>query len=473
MSQSIDSGGKAWGGRFREATDKMVEAFSASIHYDRRLYREDIRGSLAHVAMLGAQGILSTDDVAAISAGLREIEAEIERGQLPFRQELEDIHMHIERRLIEKIGPVGGRLHTARSRNDQVNLDIRLWLREEGRRIRVALANLMGALLTQAERHAETPFPGYTHLQRAQPVTFGHHMLAYVEMFRRDSGRFADASRRMNQSPLGVAALAGTPYPIDRHRLARDLGFDGPTRNSIDTSADRDFAAEFLAAAAICAMHLSRLSEELVLWSTSEFQFIELADAFCTGSSIMPQKKNPDVPELVRGKTGRVYGALVALLTVCKGLPLAYNRDLQEDKEPLFDAADTLRASLAVMAGAVQTMRLREDNVQRSMAHGHLTATDIADFLAMRGVPFREAHEITGRIVRECEDRGIDTTTLAPADLIRFHPAFADAPPDAFSIRASIAARRSFGGTAPERIREALAEARQAYEQLLDETSAL
>ncbi len=457
---------KAWGGRFREATDKLVEAFSASIHYDSRLYREDVRGSIAHARMLGAQGILSAGDVEAICTGLKEIEGEIERGELPFRQELEDIHMHIERRLIDKIGPAGGRLHTARSRNDQVNLDVRLYLREESRRIRAALADLIGAFLEQAAKHVETPFPGYTHLQRAQPVTFAHHMLAYVEMFRRDAERFEDAARRMNRLPLGVAAMAGTPYPIDRERVAKDLGFDGVTRNSIDTSADRDFAVEFLSACAITAMHLSRLSEELILWSTSEFQFVALADSFCTGSSIMPQKKNPDVPELVRGKTGRVYGSLITLLTICKGLPLAYNRDLQEDKEPLFDAIDTVRASLGVSAGAVRTMTLLADNVQRSLARGHLTATDLADFLALRGVPFREAHEITGRIVADCEARGIDTTALTRDDLVPFHAAFAEAGDDAFSIRASIHARKSVGGTAPERVREALEEARRAHEAL-------
>lgn len=458
-----------WGGRFREGTDKLVQAFSASIHYDRRLYREDIRGSIAHAGMLGAQGIIASEDVAAIVKGLREIEGEIDRGEMPFRQEFEDIHMHIERRLIDKIGPAGGRLHTARSRNDQVNLDVRLYLREEIRNLRMGLAELGEAFLEQAEKHAATPFPGYTHLQRAQPVTFGHHMLAYVEMLRRDAERFADCAKRMNRSPLGAAALAGTPYPIDRERVARELGFEGVTRNSIDTSADRDFAIEFLAACAITAMHLSRLSEELILWSTSEFKFIELADAFCTGSSIMPQKKNPDVPELVRGKTGRVYGALITLLTLCKGLPLAYNRDLQEDKEPLFDAGDTVRACLAVTAGAVRTMTLLPENINRSLGNGHLTATDLADFLAMRGVPFRDAHEITGKIVRDCEDRKIDTTQLTVAQLQAFHPAFQDAPADIAGLQASIDSRQSQGGTSPVRVREALAEAKSALALLVQD----
>lgn len=458
---------KAWGGRFREGTDKLVEAFTASIHYDSRLYRQDIRGSIAHAQMLGKQGILAAEDVAAIVAALQEIEGEIERGEMPFRQELEDIHMHIERRLIEKIGAAGGRLHTARSRNDQVNLDVRLYLCEEIRRIRAGIAELIGAFLVQAEAHAATPFPGYTHLQRAQPVTFGHHMLAYVEMFRRDEARFADASRRMNVSPLGAAALAGTPYPIDRREVATALGFDGVTRNSIDTSASRDFAVEFLSACAITAMHLSRLSEELILWSASEFKFIELADAYCTGSSIMPQKKNPDVPELVRGKTGRVYGALITLLTICKGLPLAYNRDLQEDKEPLFDAGDTVRASLAVTAGAIRTLKLLTKNVDRSLGNGHLTATDIADFLAMSGVPFREAHEITGRIVRDCEDKGVDTTALTAADLKPYHPAFEKAPADLLTIQSSLSARRSEGGTAPVQVQAALAEAKAYHDALV------
>ena len=462
-----EQGAKAWGGRFREKTNALVEDFSASIHYDKRLYREDIRGSLAHAAMLGAQGIIEADDVSAIEQGLRDIEGEIERGEMPYRKDLEDIHMHIERRLIEKIGAAGGRLHTARSRNDQVNLDVRLYLREEARRLQGGLAELMDAFLVQAEQHVETPFPGYTHLQRAQPITFGHHMLAYVEMFRRDAERFSDAARRMNRSPLGVAALAGTPYPIDRERIAGELGFDGVTRNSLDTSADRDFALEILSACAITAMHLSRLSEELILWSTSEFRFIELADAFCTGSSIMPQKKNPDVPELVRGKTGRVYGALINLLTTCKGLPLAYNRDLQEDKEPLFDAIDTVRASLAVTAGAVRTMTLLSANVAKSLDRGHLTATDFADFLTMQGVPFRDAHEITGRIVRECEDRGIDASELKGEALTAFHPAFAKAPAEGFSIRASIESRASQGGTAPQRVREAIVEARSAFDALV------
>jgi argininosuccinate lyase len=459
-----------WGGRFRGGTDKLVQAFSASIQYDSRLYRQDVRGSIAHARMLGKQGILAAKDVKSIVKGLKEIEGEIERGELPFRIELEDIHMHIERRLTEKIGPAGGRLHTARSRNDQVNVDVRMYLREEARHIRLGIAELAGAFLYQAEKHAATPFPGYTHLQRAQPVTFGHHMLAYVEMLRRDAGRFADAVKRMNDIPLGVAALAGTPYGIDRKQTAKELGFDGVTRNSIDTSASRDFAVEFLADCAIAAMHLSRLSEELILWSTAEFKFIELADAYCTGSSIMPQKKNPDVPELVRGKTGRVYGALITLLTICKGLPLAYNRDLQEDKEPLFDAIDTLRMSLAVTAGAVRTMTLLTKNVERSLYSGHLTATDLADFLAMNGIPFREAHEITGKIVRDCEDRGVDTSRLVARDLVKFHPVFAAAPAGQFTIGASIAARKSQGGTAPARVRAALEEARRWHAGLVAET---
>jgi len=393
---------KLWGGRFTQPTDKFVEEFTASIDFDQRMYRYDIQGSMAHARMLGRQGIIAPEEAQQICAGLEQILADIEAGKVEFTVALEDIHMNIESRLIENIGSVGGKLHTGRSRNDQVAVDIRLYLRDEMKAILTYLDKLQEALLTQADANLNTIMPGYTHLQTAQPVLFAHHMLAYYEMFCRDSGRMQDCLVRMNVLPLGAGALAGTTFPIDRESVAADLGFDGVTRNSLDSVSDRDFALEFCSAAATVMMHLSRLSEELVLWSSADFNFIELTDAFCTGSSIMPQKKNPDVPELVRGKTGRVYGNLMSLLTLMKSLPLAYNKDMQEDKEPLFDSIDTVKGSLKIFADMISQMYVKADNMRIAAARGYSTATDVADYCVTKGIPFRDAHEIVGKTVRYC-----------------------------------------------------------------------
>jgi argininosuccinate lyase len=393
---------KLWGGRFTQPTDKFVEEFTASIDFDQRMYRYDIQGSMAHARMLGRQGIIAPEEAQQICAGLEQILADIEAGKVEFTVALEDIHMNIESRLIENIGSVGGKLHTGRSRNDQVAVDIRLYLRDEMKAILNYLDKLQEALLTQADANLNTIMPGYTHLQTAQPVLFAHHMLAYYEMFCRDSGRMQDCLVRMNVLPLGAGALAGTTFPIDRESVAADLGFDGVTRNSLDSVSDRDFALEFCSAAATVMMHLSRLSEELVLWSSADFNFIELTDAFCTGSSIMPQKKNPDVPELVRGKTGRVYGNLMSLLTLMKSLPLAYNKDMQEDKEPLFDSIDTVKGSLKIFADMISQMYVKADNMRIAAARGYSTATDVADYCVTKGIPFRDAHEIVGKTVRYC-----------------------------------------------------------------------
>ncbi len=449
---------KLWGGRFAKRLDRLVEEFNASIGFDQRLARHDILGSIAHARMLAAQGIISRQDARAIVAGLIEILDEIEAGRVRFEVADEDIHLGVERRLRERIGEAGGRLHTGRSRNDQVALDVRLWLREALLDTVDGLLGLHRALLAQAEANPEVAMPGYTHLQRAQPVLFAHHMLAHAEALARDVARLRDLWPRLNVSPLGAGALAGVTYPLDRERTARELGFDGVTRNSLDAVADRDAVLEYLAAAAIAMMHLSRLAEETILWATAEFGFVELDDAFSTGSSIMPQKKNPDVAELVRGKTGRVYGHLMALLTTLKGLPLAYNKDMQEDKEGLFDTVDTLLVALAAFAGMIETLRVRAERTAAVAGASFTLATDLADYLAKRGVPFREAHEVVGRLVRECEARGIGLEDLTVEELRAASPHFG---PDAVpSVAAALAARDVIGGTAPRRVASELRAAR-------------
>jgi argininosuccinate lyase len=444
---------KLWGGRFTQPTDKFVEEFTASIDFDKRLYRHDIRGSIAHARMLGRQGIIPQADVESIIRGLEDILARIEDGSFDFSVSLEDIHMNIEARLSAAIGDAGKRLHTGRSRNDQVAVDIRLYLRDELDDISVFLDKLIESLLFQAERNLGVIMPGYTHLQVAQPILFSHHMLAYVEMFRRDMGRMEDCRKRLNVLPLGAGALAGTTFPIDREYVAEQLGFPEVTRNSLDSVSDRDFALEFMSASSILMMHLSRFSEELVLWSSSEFGFVDLSDSFCTGSSIMPQKKNPDVPELVRGKTGRVYGNLVALLTVMKSLPLAYNKDMQEDKEPLFDTIDTVKGSLKVFADMVREMRIRADAMRNAAARGFSTATDVADYLVRKGLPFRDAHEVVGKAVRYCVENGKDLPELSLETWKSFSEKIEADIFDAITLEASVNARKATGGTALERVR--------------------
>ncbi|BEH08518.1 argininosuccinate lyase [Geobacter sulfurreducens] len=444
---------KLWGGRFSEPTDQFVEEFTASIDFDKRLYHQDIRGSIAHARMLGKQGILPMAEVEKIVAGLQEVLARIEAGKFDFSVALEDIHMNIEARLTEKIGEAGKRLHTGRSRNDQVALDIRLYLRDEIVEISAYLDMLVDSLIYQAEANLGVIMPGYTHLQTAQPILFSHHMMAYVEMFTRDKGRMEDCLRRMNALPLGAGALAGTTFPIDREHVAELLDFPGVTRNSLDSVSDRDFALEFMGASSILMMHLSRFSEELILWSTSEFKFVELTDSFCTGSSIMPQKKNPDVPELVRGKTGRVYGNLMALLTVMKALPLAYNKDMQEDKEPLFDTIDTVKGSLKIFADMVREMRINAGNMRAAAAKGFSTATDVADYLVRQGMPFRDAHEVVGKTVAYCIANGKDLPDLTMDEWQGFSDKIGEDIFDAITLEASVNARAATGGTALERVR--------------------
>ncbi len=444
---------KLWGGRFTQPTDKFVEEFTASIDFDRRLYRQDIRGSIAHARMLGRQGIIPATDVESIVSGLENILARIEDGSFDFSVSLEDIHMNIEARLSAAIGEAGKRLHTGRSRNDQVAVDIRLYLRDELEVIKTYLDGLVDSLLFQAEKNLGVIMPGYTHLQVAQPILFSHHMLAYVEMFRRDRGRMEDCRKRLNALPLGAGALAGTTFPIDREYVAELLDFKEVTRNSLDSVSDRDFALEFMSASSILMMHLSRFSEELILWSSSEFSFVELSDSFCTGSSIMPQKKNPDVPELVRGKTGRVYGNLVALLTVMKSLPLAYNKDMQEDKEPLFDTIDTVKGSLKVFADMVREMGIRADNMRNAAARGFSTATDVADYLVRKGLPFRDAHEVVGKAVRYCVENSKDLPELSLEKWKSFSEKIDGDIFDAITLEASVNARRATGGTALERVK--------------------
>ncbi len=449
-----------WGGRFTQPTDKFVEEFTASIDFDKRMYRYDIQGSIAHAKMLAKQGIISKDEAQQIMAGLESILADIEKGNFEFKVSLEDIHMNIEARLIERIGPVGGKLHTARSRNDQVALDVRLYLRDELKEILVYLDKLQESLLSQAEGNLGVIMPGYTHLQTAQPILYAHHLLAYYEMTKRDAGRMADVLKRMNVLPLGAGALAGTTFPIDREFVAEQLGFDGVTRNSLDSVSDRDFALEFCAASSILMMHLSRLSEELILWSSADFAFIELTDAFCTGSSIMPQKKNPDVPELVRGKTGRVYGNLISLLTLMKSLPLAYNKDMQEDKEPLFDSIDTVKGSLKIFADMIALMKVRAENMRVAAARGFSTATDVADYCVRKGLPFRNAHEVVGKTVRYCIENSKDIPDLSIAEFRQFSELIDEDIYDFVTLEASVNARRATGGTAREAVEREIARAR-------------
>jgi argininosuccinate lyase len=453
-----------WGGRFEAGPSAIMERINASIGFDRKLWREDIQGSKAHAAMLARQGIIAQDDADDIAAGLDRIAGEIEAGTFVFRTALEDIHMNIEARLAELIGPAAGRLHTARSRNDQVATDFKLWVRNAFRRLDEDLKALQAAMIDQAERNAEAILPGFTHLQLAQPITFGHHLLAYVEMFGRDRSRVADAIARAADCPLGAAALAGTPYPIDRGATAAALGFARPSANSIDAVSDRDFALDYLATGAIIAVHLSRLAEELVLWSSDQFGFVRLSDGFTTGSSIMPQKRNPDAAELVRGKTGRVIGGLNALLIALKGLPLAYSKDMQEDKEPVFEAEDTLALALAAATGMIADMAPRREAMRRAADRGHVTATDLADWLVrVAGLPFRQAHHVAGRAVKEAESRGVQLSAL-PLDILRgIEPAIDERIVSVLTVEASVASRTSEGGTAPVRVREAIARARERF----------
>ncbi|MGD9540698.1 argininosuccinate lyase [Methylocystis sp.] len=447
---------KIWGGRFESATDKLLEAINVSIDFDKRLGLQDVRGSLAHVAMLAETGIVTREDAAKIIEGLERIKADIESERFEFSRALEDIHMNVESRLAELIGPAAGRLHTARSRNDQVATDFRLYIRDEIDALDRELADLQLALANRALEEAASVMPGFTHLQSAQPVTLGHHLLAYVEMIARDRGRFRDARARLNECPLGAAALAGTSFPIDRAMTAQALGFDRPTANSLDSVSDRDFVLETLSAAAICATHLSRFAEELVLWTTPQFGFIALSDKFTTGSSIMPQKRNPDAAELARGKSGRVIGALVALLVVMKGLPLAYSKDMQEDKEGAFDALDTLSLCIAAVAGMVRDMRVDRARMQDAAGAGYATATDLADWLVRTlSLPFREAHHVTGRIVALAETRGVGLEELTLEELRTVEPRINAEVFDVLGVEKSAQSRRSFGGTAPDNVRAA------------------
>ena len=447
-----------WGGRFAAGPDAIMAAINASIGFDQRLYAQDIRGSRAHAAMLAAAGILTHKDAEAIGEGLLTVLSEIEAGKFAFSTQLEDIHMNIEARLKEVIGEPAGRLHPARSRNDQVATDFRLWVRDQADAVIAALVALQRALVAQAEAGADWVMPGFTHLQTAQPVTWGHHMLAYVEMLSRDIGRFRDARARMNECPLGAAALAGTSFPIDRNMTAQALGFDRPMANSLDAVSDRDFALEFLCAASICAMHLSRFAEELVIWSAAQFRFVTLSDRFSTGSSIMPQKKNPDAAELIRAKIGRILGSTVALFTVMKGLPLAYSKDMQEDKEQLFDAADTLMLALAAMEGMVRDMTANRTNLERAASSGFSTATDLADWLVrVLGLPFREAHHVTGTLVALAEKNGCDLPELQMSEMQGVHPAINQDVYAVLGVQNSVASRQSYGGTAPDQVRAQVA----------------
>ncbi|TRD23279.1 argininosuccinate lyase [Palleronia caenipelagi] len=447
-----------WGGRFAGGPSEIMEAINASIGFDQRLAAQDIAGSRAHAAMLAAQGILTDKDAEAIREGLLTVLSEIEAGTFRFSTKLEDIHMNVEARLIELIGEAGRRLHTGRSRNDQVATDFRLWVREQCDAAITSIEALQEALLTQAEQGADWVMPGFTHLQTAQPVTWGHHMLAYVEMLARDKSRFSDARARMNECPLGAAALAGTSFPIDREATARALGFDRPMANSLDAVSDRDFALDFLGASSILAMHLSRLSEELVIWSSAQFRFVVMSDRFSTGSSIMPQKKNPDAAELIRAKIGRIFGAQTALLMVMKGLPLAYSKDMQEDKEQVFDAADTVMLSLAAMEGMISDLTANPDALRAAAGHGFSTATDLADWLVREaGLPFRDAHHVTGTLVARAEAKGCDLPDLSLEEMQEVHGAITVSIFDVLGVDNSVASRTSYGGTAPANVRAQIA----------------
>ncbi len=455
MSDPSKSAANAmWGGRFAEGPDAIMTAINASIGFDQRLYAQDIAGSRAHAAMLAAQGIISPSDAQAIGEGLLTVLSEIESGTFTFSTALEDIHLNVESRLTQLIGEPGKRLHTGRSRNDQVALDFRLWVRDQCDAAITSLTALMRAFVAQADAGADWVMPGFTHLQTAQPVTWGHHMMAYVEMFARDRSRFEDARRRMNECPLGAAALAGTSFPLDRDMTARALGFDRPTANSLDSVSDRDFALEFLAASSICAMHLSRFAEELVIWSSAQFRFVRLSDKWTTGSSIMPQKKNPDAAELLRAKLGRILGATVALFTVMKGLPLTYSKDMQEDKEQVFDAADTLMLGLAAMTGMVGDLTANRDVLKSAAASGFSTATDLADWLVQRlDLPFREAHHATGALVALAEAKGCDLPDLTLAEMNSVHDGITQEVYSVLGVENSIRSRTSYGGTAPDQVR--------------------
>jgi argininosuccinate lyase len=464
MSENAKSANAAWGGRFAGGPAEIMERINASIDFDKRLFAEDIAGSKAHCAMLVRQNILEAKDGEAIAAGLEQILSEIVAGNFVFKRAHEDIHMNVEQRLAELIGPTAGRLHTARSRNDQVATDFRLWLRNAIDRADRQMQALQAALLGQAARHAATVMPGFTHLQIAQPVTFGHHLLAYVEMLGRDRGRMADCRKRLNECPLGSAALAGTSFPIDRHATAAALGFDRPTANSLDAVSDRDFALEYMAAAAIAGMHLSRFAEEIILWCSDGFRFIALSDAFTSGSSIMPQKRNPDAAELVRAKTGRLAGALVGLLTVMKGLPLAYGKDMQEDKEPSFEVADTLELCLAATTGMVLDLTANTAAMQAAAERGFSTATDLADWLVrVLGLPFREAHHVTGSLVKRAEENGVQLAQLTLADMQAIEKRITAAVFDVLDVASSVKSRTSFGGTAPANVERAVAAARERF----------
>jgi argininosuccinate lyase len=452
---------KLWAGRFNQPTDAFVEAFTASVEFDQRLAAYDIQGSIAHARMLAKQQILSDEERDSIIAGLQRIQQRIEAGKFTWSVGLEDVHMNIEAALTDDIGIAGKKLHTGRSRNDQVATDVRLWLRDEITAIQAEINRFQLALLDSAERESDTILPGFTHLQTAQPITFGHHMMAWFEMLKRDYGRMQDCLQRMNELPLGAAALAGTSYPIDRHYCAELLAFDRPTANSLDAVSDRDFAIEFSAAASILMMHLSRMSEELIIWSSAQFGFITLSDSFCTGSSIMPQKKNPDVPELVRGKSGRVFGHLMALLTLMKGQPLAYNKDNQEDKEPLFDTVDNVKGSLKVFADMVPAISCNKSAMREATLKGFATATDLADYLVGKGIPFRDAHEVVGKSVAYCVEKHCDLADLSLDELQLFNEQISDDVFDVLSLEGSVAARNHVGGTAPEQVRKAIAQARQ------------
>ncbi|WP_087724576.1 argininosuccinate lyase [Pandoraea sp. PE-S2T-3] len=460
MTSQLHKKGEAWSARFSEPVSELVKRYTASVFFDKRMALFDIEGSLAHADMLAAQGIISAQDLADIQRGMTQIRGEIERGEFEWQLDLEDVHLNIEARLTALIGDAGKRLHTGRSRNDQVATDIRLWLRSEIDRIGTHLGDLRSALLDLAEQHSATILPGFTHLQVAQPVTFGHHLMAYFEMFSRDAERMIDVRRRVNRLPLGAAALAGTSYPIDRERVAATLGFEEVCTNSLDAVSDRDFAIEFTAAAALVMTHISRFSEELVLWMSPRVGFIDLADRFCTGSSIMPQKKNPDVPELARGKTGRVNGHLIALLTLMKGQPLAYNKDNQEDKEPLFDTVDTVIDTLRIFADMVPGIKVREENMRNAALQGFSTATDLADYLVKKGLPFRDAHEIVAHAVKICSDRDIDLADLSLAELQKFSPLVGEDVFGFLTLEGSVSSRNHIGGTAPEQVKRAIAAAR-------------
>ena len=452
---------KPWGGRFKKDTHKIAEKFSASVDYDKRLYKEDIEGSVAHVTMLAESGIILKSEAEKIIKGLRQIEKEIDSGKFPFREEFEDIHLNIEKRLIEKIGDTGGKIHTARSRNDQIALDMRLYLRKEINEIILLIKDIAGALIGLAEKNIDVVLPLYTHLQRGQPVLLSHHLMGLYEMLKRDRERYLDCLARVNVMPLGAGAGAGTTFPIDRELVAKLLDFPKVTQNSIDTVSDRDFIVEFIAVSANLMMHLSRISEEFVLWSTKEFDFVDLGDEFTTGSSIMPQKRNPDMAELIRGKTGRVYGSLVTILTVMKGLPFSYNRDMQEDKEPMFDTVDTVKSSLEVLRAMLGGITFKSENMKKALAAGFITATDIADYLTRKGMPFRQSHEVTGRIVGYAEEKGRELMNLHITEYKMFSRLFEDDLFDHITLEGSVSGRKSFGGTARQNVVRMIAQGKK------------